>query len=70
MADDPLSLLAMMAPPGGHLHPDYVDALEAYVAADKDREKAERALERADRLARQREAELRAVYERLTEVEG
>lgn len=58
------SLLQMMG--CRSLNQDWLDALEAYVEADKAREKAERAFERADRLARQCEGELRAVYERLS----
>ena len=47
-------------------HPAFVEALEAYVAADKARDKARQAFERTDQAAQQREAELQAVYERLT----
>jgi hypothetical protein len=52
--------------PGPPYDPDYIDALDAYVAADQAREKAHRAFEKADQLARQREAELRAICERVT----
>ena len=50
--------------------PDFNDALTAFIEADKAREKARKAFERADRLADQREADLRAIYKHLTEGEG
>ena len=57
----------------GPRHPDFADALEAYVTADKACEKARQAFEKADQAVQRREAELRAIYERLAEgvpVEG
>lgn len=51
-------------------HPDFADALEAFVTADKACEKARQAFEKAERVVRDREAGLRAVYERLVGVSG
>lgn len=46
---------------GDPRYSDWVDALEAYVNADKEREKAARQLDKAEAVVRQREAELEAV---------
>ena len=48
-------------------HPDFVDALEVYVGALKARDKALAAFEKADEIAKQREAELEAVIDRLNQ---
>ncbi len=60
------SLIDMMA--RAPRHPDFANAVEAYVAAAKALEKAHQAFEQADQVVQQREAELRSVYERLVGV--
>lgn len=61
------SLLTMMAnAPRG---PEWSGALEAWIAADKARDKARQAFEQAEQAALEREAELRAVYLRLASKE-
>jgi len=60
-----ISLLEMML--DQPRHPDWTEALDAYVTADRACEKACAAFEKAAQVVQQREAELRAVYERLTE---
>lgn len=47
-------------------HPDITEALEAFVAAGKARDKAQAAFERVDQLAEQRQAELEAAIDRVT----
>lgn len=64
MADDPSVLLEMMGL--STVHPDWLNALEAYVAACEARDKAAAAFDKAEHRLQQREAEMRAVYERLT----
>jgi hypothetical protein len=63
MADTPTVLQMMASPPRD---PDFNDALAAWIEADKAVDKTRQAFERAERVAEQREAELRAIYERLT----
>lgn len=62
------TLLKMLSQPPHH--PDWTDALEAYVQADKVRERAREAFEKADEVAQQRETELRAIFDRLTDREA
>ena len=45
--------------------PDFTDALEAYTQAVKASDRAREKFEQADRIAQQREDELRAVVDRL-----
>lgn len=58
--------VARMAQSDVRLHPDFLAAMEAFVASDEAEEKARHAHHRALDLLQRREAELRAVYERLT----
>lgn len=61
------SVLKMMGiPDPGRTHPDWLAALEAYVAACEARDKAAGTFDKAEHALQQREAEMRAVYERLT----
>jgi hypothetical protein len=62
---DTRAMLEMLRSPH-RTDPDFNDALAAWVEADKAVDKARKAFEKAERVAEQREAELRAVYERLT----
>ena len=60
-----ISVLEMMAAPP-RSDPDWTGALEAYVAAAQARDKAAVAFDNAEAALLRREAEMRAVYERLT----
>lgn len=63
-----ISVVKMMGglPAPNSTHPDWLAALEAYVAACTARDKAARAFDAAEHALQQRETEMRAVYERLT----
>jgi hypothetical protein len=59
-----ISLLAILGDPVS-TGPDFADALETYVEADRARQAVERELERAQQKVQERETELRAIYARL-----
>ncbi len=64
MSNGPASVVKMMFL--STVHPDWLNALEAYVAACEARDKAAAVFDKAEHRLQQREAEMRAVYERLT----
>lgn len=57
-----LSKMMDRRPPGD----EWAEALEAFITADKAREKAQQALAKANAALREREADLRVIFERLT----